>query len=111
MPKSASSGARDPEDVPTRLPPARTRERRVQQLVNLAEGLIEERLRLGTASPTETTAVLKLGSELERVHIERIRANTEYLLAQKAKAESETVRESMFQEAMEAMRRYSPSDE
>lgn len=107
MPKSASSGARDPEDVPKRLPPARTRERRVQQLVNMAENLIEERMRLGTASPTETVAIMRLGTELEQANIERVREHTEYLRAQKEKARSETVREEMFQKAMEAMSRYS----
>lgn len=106
MPKSSSPGGRSPEDIPKRLPPARTRPRRVQQLVVLAEGLIEERLRDGTASPTETTAIIRLGSEMERVNIERIQANTEYLKAQAAKALAETNQESMFKDAMEAMSRY-----
>lgn len=106
MPKSASSDARDPKDVPPKLPPAQTRERRVQQLVNLAENLVEERMRKGTASPTEVTAVLRLGSEIELANIERVRMHTQYLEAQRKKAESETVREEMFQRAMEAMTRY-----
>lgn len=106
MPKSASSGERDPNQVPMPLPPARTRERRTQQLVVLAEGLVEERLRTGTASPTEVTAVLRLGTAQELANVERIKAQTEYLHAQRAKAESETVREEMFKEAMEAMSRY-----
>lgn len=106
MPKSANSGERDLEDIPRQLPPARTRERRTQQLVTLAEGLIEERLRKGTASPTETTAIIRLGTAQELANIERIRAQTEYLVAQRAKAESETFREQKFQEAMEAMSRY-----
>lgn len=88
------------------LPPARTRERRTQQLVVLAESLVEERLRKGTASPTEVTAVLPLGTAQELANVERIKAQTEYLIAQRAKAESETVREEMFKEAMEAMSRY-----
>lgn len=106
VPKSASSSERDPEDIPMRLPPARTRERRTQQLVVLAEDLIEERLRKGTASPTEVTAIIRLGTAQELANIERIKAQTDYLHAQKAKAESETVREEMFKEAMEAMSRY-----
>lgn len=106
MPKSASSGERDYKEVPIKLPPARTRERRTQQLVNLAENLIEERLRKGTASPTETTAIIRLGTAQELANIERIKAQTEYLVAQRAKAESETFREEKFQEAMEAMSRY-----
>lgn len=76
-----------------------------------AENLIEERIMNGTASPTETTAVIRLGSEMERVNIERIRAQTEYLHAQKAKAESETVREELFQEAIKAMSRYQPTQD
>jgi mannose/cellobiose epimerase-like protein (N-acyl-D-glucosamine 2-epimerase family) len=91
-----------------RLPPARTRERRIQQLVVQAEDLVEERIRKGTASPTEVTALLKYGSEIEKANLDRIRAQTEYLNAQRAKAESETVREEMFTRAMEAMSRYSP---
>jgi hypothetical protein len=106
VPKSSSGGARSEEDIPKKLPPARTRERRTGQLVNLAEDLVEERLRKGTASPTEVTAVLRLGTAVEQANIERIKAHTEYLKAQRAKAESETVREEMFKEAMAAMSRY-----
>lgn len=109
MPKSASSGERSPEEVPIKLPPARTRERRVQQLVVQAENLIEERIRKGTASPTETVAIVRLGTAQELANVERIRAQTEYLVAQRAKAESETVREEMFSRAMDAMGRYDGS--
>lgn len=110
MPKSASSSEREPEDIPMRLPPARTRDRRAQQLVVLAEDLLEERLRTGKASPTEVTAVIRWGSEIERVNVERIRMHTKYLEAQKAKAESETVREELFQKAIDAMGRYDGSN-
>ena len=110
MPKSASSGERDSNEIPTQLPPARTRERRVQQLVVQAENLIEERIRKGTASPTEVVAIVRLGTAQELANVERIRAQTEYLRAQKEKAESETVREELFQRAMEAMREYDGSD-
>lgn len=71
-----------------------------------AEELLEERLIQKTASPTEVVAVLRLGSETELANIERIKANTEYLKAQREKAEAETVRDSMFQDAMDAMKRY-----
>ena len=78
----------------------------MQQLVGLAENLIEERLRHGTASPTETVAIIRLGTAAELANLERIKAQTAYLEAQRAKAESETVREEMFKAAMEAMSRY-----
>lgn len=110
MPKSASSGERTSEEIPIPLPPARTRERRTQQLVNLAENLIEERLRKGTASPTETTAIIRLGTAQEVANVERIKAQTAYLQAQRDKAQSETFREEKFQEAMEAMKRYNGED-
>lgn len=108
MAKSANLPEDGSNVVPIRRPPARNRERRVQQLVGYAEDLMEQRLLAGTASPTETVAILRLGSEIEQSNIERIRAHTEYLKAQRAKAESETVREELFTQAMEAMKRYSP---
>lgn len=111
MPKSARGTGRDDNVSPLRLPPARTRERRVQQLVLKAESLIEERLENGTASPTEVVAIVRLGTELERANIERIKMHTEYLEAQKAKAQSETVREELFTNAMKAMTRYQGGDQ
>lgn len=79
----------------------------MQQLGQLAEDLLEERVRMGTASPTESVALLRLNSPSEIANLERIRAQTSYLEAQRAKAESETFREEMFEKAMEAMQRYS----
>lgn len=49
---------------------------------------------------------MRLGTAIEEANIERVRMHTEYLQAQKAKAESETVREELFTKAMEAMSRY-----
>lgn len=108
MPKATNAAEDSSNVIPIRRPPARNRERRAQQLVGYAEDLMEKRLIDGTASPTETVAILRLGTELERANIERIKAHTEYLQAQRAKAESETVREELFTQAMEAMKRYSP---
>lgn len=110
MPKQASSSPRHPDDIPPPMPPARTRERRIQQLVFEAERLIEERLRSGEASPTETVAVLRLGTEYEQANLARVRAQTDYLIAQRAKAEAETLHEEMFSEAMEALTRYRGED-
>lgn len=76
-----------------------------------AENLIEERIRNGTASPTEVTAVLKMGSPIEVANVERVKMHTGYLGAQKAKAESETFREELFQEAMKAAKHYRGEDD
>lgn len=111
MPKSAQVPGMPPELGSIKPPPAKNRERRVQQLVLQAENLIEQRIQNGTASPTEVVAIVRLGTELERANIERIRMQTEYLQAQKAKAESETVREELFTNAMKAMTRYQGGDE
>jgi len=78
----------------------------VQQLVLQAEDLIEKRIRTGKASPTEVVAVLRLGTEMEQAQLERVRAQTEYLHAQRDKAQSEMVREEMFTRAIDAITRY-----
>lgn len=78
----------------------------MQQLGQLAEDLLEERVRKGIASPTETVALLKHNSPREQEDLKRIRAQTAYLVAQRKKAEAETIREDMFQRAMDAMSRY-----
>ena len=63
-------------------------------------------MRNGTASPTEVVAVMRMGTEIEKANVERVKMHTQYLEAQKAKAESETVREELFNNAMKAMTKY-----
>ena len=105
---NSSKGIGNSADAPPiRKPPARTRVRRAQQLSQAAENLLEERILSGKASPTEVVAALRLGTEIERVNIERIQAQTEYLAAQKAKAEAETLNEKLFADAIAAMSVYS----
>jgi len=82
----------------------------MQQLGELAQDLLEERVRDGSASPTESVALLRINSPTEVANLERIQAQTAYLHAQRAKAESETVRQDMLEKAMEAMRRYNPNE-
>ena len=106
MPKSDGVGENLPEDRPIRKPPARTSRRRAQQLVVTAQDLLMERLEQKTASPTETVAVLRLGTETELMNIERIKAQTELLKAQRAKAEAEIVTSQMFEDAMKAISEY-----
>jgi hypothetical protein len=82
----------------------------MHQLGQLAEDLLEERVRQGIASPTESVALLKLNDPVAIANLERIKAQTAYLEAQRAKAESETFREEKFDEAMAAMKRYRGDD-
>lgn len=111
MENSSMDEERVPEGLPKRRPPARTRERRVDQLVNLAENLIEERILSGKASPTEVVAIMRLGTPIERANVERVKMHTQYLEAQRDKALSETVREELFTNAMKAMTRYQGGDD
>lgn len=99
-------GANSPDPRPIRRPPARTSMRRTRQLVVQAQDLIEERIQQKTASPTETVAIIRLGTETELANIERIKAQTELLRAQRAKADAETVSGQMFKDAMDAIVRY-----
>ena len=80
--------------------------RRTRQLVVQAQVLIEERIQQKTASPTETVAIIRLGTETELANIERIKAQTELLKAQREKAQAETVSGQMFKDAMDAIVRY-----
>lgn len=106
MSMSDGVGENPPEDRPIRRPPARSNKRRIQQLYVSAQDLLMERIENKTASPTETVAVLRLGTETELMNIERIKAQTEYLKAQRAKAEAEIVTSQMFEDAMEAISVY-----
>lgn len=106
VPKQAASQPRDPDSVPPRRPPARNRDRRVRQLAAYAEDLLEERLRNGTASPTEVVAALRFASEHELASVERIRANTELMKAQREKAMAETANEELMTNAIAAITKY-----
>lgn len=86
--------------------PALTEEGREKQLISLAVDLAEKQLREGTASPSVITHFLKLGSSTERLdkdiksqQVALMEAKTDNIKAQKRT-------EEMFEEAIEAMRRY-----
>ena len=106
MRKSAEGDGNPSEEQPIRRPPARNQRRRTQQLVLLAQDLVEKRLAEDRASPTEVVAILRLGTESELANIERIKAQTEYLHAQRAKAEAEMLNDTLFSDAMEAIAKY-----
>lgn len=89
----------------------RTPEGRENRLISMALDLAEERLRNGTATAQEVVHFLKLGSEKSRVEVEKlelekklVEAKTENLKAQKDMA-------NMFNEAMQAMKRYRGDDD
>lgn len=75
-------------------------------MIALAYDLVEQRLRDGTASATETTALLKLGSSRERLEQQRIAHENELLVVKKEAMESQKKSDELFREAMDYFRAY-----
>ena len=91
-------------------PPATTPEGRENQLVALAVDLAEQQILAGTASAQVISHYLKMGSSREK--LEQVRMTYEIELSKvKAEAMESAQRvESMYSEALTAMRRYSGQD-
>jgi hypothetical protein len=87
--------------------PATTPEAREHELVNLAEKLAEKQLREGTASAQVISHYLKLGSTRERLEQERLAEENGLLRAKRDDLESRKRVESLYEEALNAMRAYS----
>lgn len=87
--------------------PALSEEAREKQLIALAVDLVEERLLNGTASSQETTHFLKLGSQKNRLEMERLEKENELLRAKTESIQSQQKQEEMYAEVLRAMRRYS----
>jgi len=72
----------------------------------LAHDLVEQRLRDGTASATETVHFLKLGSTRERLEQERLGAEVKLQLAKIESLGSQGRMEELTAKAISAMRSY-----
>mgnify|MGYP001031730647 CR=1 FL=1 len=90
-----------------RMRPALTPEARENQLVSLAVDLAEEQLRSGTASSQVITHYLKLGSSRDRLEREKLEKENELLRAKTKALESGQRVEELYEQALNAMRRYS----
>lgn len=86
--------------------PAATQEAREAQLIALAYDRAEQRLRDGTASGQEITALLRLGSVKTRYELEKIKNETEKLKAQKEVLDASKRTDEMYDRAIAAMRTY-----
>lgn len=91
----------------TKRPPATTPEGREHQLVSLAVDLAERQLRDGTASAQVVTHFLKLGSTRERLEQERMMREIELMEAKAKNMASAANMETLYTEAINAMRAYS----
>lgn len=104
------AGRREQQDTPQEpglRRPATTPDGRESQLISLAVDLAEKRLREGSATAAEVVHFLKLGSSRERLEQERLRHETALLEAKREGLESAQKIESLYEEAIAAMRSYS----
>lgn len=94
--------------------PALTPDAQENRMISLAMDLVEKRLREGTASSQETTHFLKLASSKDRLEREILAKQKELITAKTEQLQSQKRMESLYSEALEAMRRYAgqgePSD-
>lgn len=89
--------------------PATTPESRENQLIAMAYDLAEKQIREGTASSQTINHFLKLGSTKERLEKEILAEQKKLVVAKTENLESGKRLEEMYQEAMDALRSYSPN--
>jgi hypothetical protein len=87
--------------------PATSPEEREMQLANAAYDLAEEQIDSGTASSQVITHFLKAGSSRERLEQERMRHEVELMEVKKEQLEGQKRIETLYVDALEAMRGYS----
>ena len=90
-----------------KMRPALTPEARENQLISLAVDLAEKQLREGTASSQVITHYLKLGSTKEKLEKEILEKQKELIEAKTQSLQSAKRIEELYENALEAMRRYS----
>lgn len=100
---SASSSAR-------KVRPPLTPEARESKLISMATDLIEQRLRDGTASSQETTAIIKGTLAKARLEVEILKSQKELIEAKTESLKTGARLEELYTEAMNAMRRYNGQD-
>lgn len=91
--------------------PATTLESRENQMIALAVDLAEQQLADGTASSQVITHFLKLGTTKERLEKEKLERENELLRAKTENLQSAKRVEELYQNALNAMRRYSGNGE
>lgn len=94
-----------------KMRPALTPEAREGQLISMATDLIEQRLRDGTASSQETTAIIKGTLTKARLEVEILKKQKELIEAKTENLQSAKRIEELYTNALNAMRRYSGQDD
>lgn len=90
-----------------RGPAATSMEARENELISMAYDAAEERIRNGTATSQEIVHFLKLGSSRDRLEKEMMEAEMELKQAKIQALESAEHLEKIYNDAIEAMKRYS----
>ena len=85
----------------------RSTENQENEIIGLAIDLAEKQIREGTASSQVITHYLKLGSQRAKLEAKKLELENKMIEAKTRSIESEERIEKMYQEAIEAMRRYS----
>lgn len=93
-----------------RRPPAKDPEARENQLIALAIDVAEQQLSDGTASAQVITHYLKLGTTKERLEKEKLARENELLRVKAEAYESQKNIETLYKDAINAMRMYSGVD-
>lgn len=88
-------------------PPATTPEARENQLIAAAYAAAEQQIAAGKASSQVLTHFLKMGTARERLEQERLKGENELLKAKVENLASQARIETLYGEALNAMRRYS----
>lgn len=96
-----------PHGSPKQRRPALTPEARENQLISLAIDLVEQRLIDGTASSQETTHFLKLASTKAKIEKEILLEQKKLIAAKTESIESSKEMKGLYEEALNAMKRYS----
>lgn len=99
--------AKSISDSPRRMRPALNPDARENQLISLAVDLAEKQLMEGTASPSVIAHFLKQGSLKERLERERLEEENKLLRAKTEALQSTQRLESLYENALNAMKKYS----
>ena len=92
------------------LPPVHSQEAREARVVSLAFDLVEERLRKGTATSQETTAIIRLGCQRAKLEREKLAAEAQLATAKAGSLEEQKKNSEMLAEALKAIRAYTGHD-
>lgn len=90
---------------------AKSLEARQRQLVAKALDKVEERIDSGEATAQELVHFLRLGTEQAKVELEKAKLDNELIKAKTKAYESAEDMKVMFEEAVKAMKSYSPTQE